>query len=113
MIKFEISDIVAFVRQQSNNAISQSQIDKAVVDIISSAALCYRDASGNNSNTPTEWPLPNGQFWSPGDRQSNLRDASALYKMAADVAEQAGEYERRDDLLEHVDSCAILLSSIM
>lgn len=76
------------------------------------AALCYRDALGEDSAQPPQWPW-SAEWWKPKGRQRNLVRAAALYCAAADVAERAHDYQRRDSLQSHAASCAILLDSIV
>jgi hypothetical protein len=76
------------------------------------AALCYRDACDEATSQPVQWPWDSA-WWKPKSRQRNLERAGALYQAAADVAERAGEYALRDSLREHVNSCSILIDSIL
>lgn len=81
-------------------------------DVLELAAVCYRDAEGPQSEMPAKWPWNEG-WWKPRSRQRNLERAGALYQAAADAAERAQDFRRRDDLLGHVESCAILLDGVL
>jgi len=76
------------------------------------AALCYRNAAGEDCPAPANWPWAI-EWWKPKSRQRNLERAGALYQASADAAERAHDFERRDDLWGHVASCGILLDSVI
>ena len=84
--------------------------DQHGAQVLELAALCYRDAAGDDSAQPAQWPWDTG-WWKPKSRKRNLERAGALYQ-ASDAAERAGDFALRDSLREHVDSCSILLDSI-
>ncbi|MBZ9574562.1 hypothetical protein [Modicisalibacter sp. MOD 31.J] len=99
-------------RQIKEEGWSLSHDDQHGAGVLASAALCYRDASGPDSVMPHNWPW-DATWWKPKSRERNLERAGALYQAAAEVAERAQEYRVRDDLREHVASCANLLDSIL
>lgn len=105
--------LIAAERQRQIEAEGRSpeHDDKQGAEALESAAFCYRDAAGEESAQPPQWPWSD-QWWKPKSRQRNLQRAGALYQAAADVEERAGDYQRRDRLLAHVASCAILLGSL-
>lgn len=100
------------LRQMSEEGWSIQHDDRHGPVVLASAALSYRDAQDANSPQPAFWPW-SPEWWKPKGRQRNLERAGALYQAAADAAERAGDYERRNDLLEHVENCSILLDSII
>ncbi|GJA77761.1 hypothetical protein [Aeromonas caviae] len=91
---------------------TQSHDDMHGADNLEMAALCYRDAINADSKLPAQWPWVR-EYWRPKGRQRNLERAGALYQAAADAAARVGDYKKRKNLLGHVDSCAILLDSII
>ena len=99
-------------RQMSEEGWSNQHDDQHGSVVLALAALSYRDAQDANSPQPVFWPW-SPEWWKPKGRQRNLERAGALYQAAADAAERAGDYERRNDLLGHVESCSILLDSII
>jgi hypothetical protein len=86
--------------------------DQHGAELLELAALSYRDAVGEDSPQPKQWPW-DAKWWKPKSRQRNLERAGALYQAAADVAERAKDYQRRDTLLTLVASCSILLDSVL
>ncbi|WP_181422148.1 hypothetical protein [Halomonas sp. LBP4] len=99
-------------RQIESEGWTPDHDDQHGVEILMLAALCYRDAEGEECTQPSLWPWDT-EWWKPKSRQRNLERAGALYQAAADAAERAQDYRRRDDLNEHVASCAILLDSVL
>lgn len=85
--------------------------DQRGPDELELAALCYRDAADENCELPAQWPW-GPAHWKPKCRSRNLERAGALYQAAAEAAERAGNYSRRDSLRDQVESCAIRLESI-
>lgn len=79
--------------------------------VLENAAFSYRDAAGETSPLPDQWPWE-ATWWKPKSRMRNLERAGALYLAAADVAERNKDYGARDRLKEQAQSCAILLESI-
>jgi hypothetical protein len=79
---------------------------------LETAAYCYRNAVGEESAKPTQWTFSE-EWWKPKSRQRNLERAGALYLAAADTAERAEDYQRRDGLRDHAASYAILLNSVI
>ncbi|WP_216368210.1 hypothetical protein [Aeromonas media] len=100
------------LRQMSEEGWSIQHDDQHGPVVLESAALSYRDAQDASSPQPAFWPW-SAEWWKPKGRQRNLERAGALYQAAADAAERAGDYERRNNLLGHVESCSILLDSII
>lgn len=91
---------------------SEAHDDRHGFNEIEWAAYCYRDASNAESALPDYWPwAPN--VWKPKDRKRNLERAGALYQAAAETAHRAGTYDDKRRLLGQVNSCAILLDSII
>lgn len=86
--------------------------DRQGAEALELAAVSYRDATGADSAPHAQWPW-DPKWWKPKSRQENLVRAGAIYQAAADAAERAGDYARRDSLLEHVASCSILLDSVL
>jgi hypothetical protein len=86
--------------------------DQHGAELLELAALSYRDAAGEDSVQPAHWPW-DSKWWKPKSRQRNLERAGALYQAAADVAERAHDYQRRDSLQTLVASCSLLLDSII
>ena len=82
-------------RQQNDEGWSASHDDQHGFDVLEAAALCYRDASGADSECPTNWPW-SLDWWKPKSRQRNLERAGALFVAASEVAERAGDYAKRD-----------------
>lgn len=76
------------------------------------AALCYRDAQAFEKKCSEQWPFMR-EYWMPESRKTNLARAGAIYRIAADCAEKKADYDSRNNLREHVESCAILLNSII
>lgn len=99
-------------RQMTEEGWTTQHDDQHGPIVLEAAALCYRDAGDANSPHSDLWPW-SPEWWKPKGRQRNLERAGALYQAAADAAERAGDYERRNDLLGQVASCAILLDSIV
>ncbi len=87
---------------------SEAHDDQYGSNVLELAAYSYRDASNADTALPDCWPL-----WKPKDRLRNLERAGALYQAAADVEERAGAYDEKRRLLDQVNSCAILLDSII
>ena len=85
--------------------------DSHGADVLESAAIGYRDAMGDNSPEPDQWPW-DASWWKPKSRARNLARAGALYLAAADVAERSKDYDARDRLKEQAQTCAVLLESI-
>lgn len=100
------------LRQMSEEGWSIQHDDQHGPVVLESAALSYRDAQDASSPQPAFWPW-SAEWWKPKERQRNLERAGALYQAAADAAERAGDYELRNNLLGHVESCSILLDSII
>jgi hypothetical protein len=86
--------------------------DEHGIEVLELAALCYRDATGPDCGQSAKWPWAE-EWWKPKSRRRNLERAGALYLAAAEGAERAQDYARRDSLKEHVASCAILLDSVL
>ncbi|MDU4190293.1 MAG: hypothetical protein E7I01_19555 [Aeromonas sp.] len=99
------------LRQIAVDGWTQSHDDMHGADNLEMAALCYRDAKNADCDLPAQWPWVR-EYWKPKSRQRNLVRAGALYQAAADAAARVGDYKKRDDLMGHVESCAILLDSI-
>ena len=114
MVKMTGSQLIANERQRQvdSEGWTPEHDDQHGVEILLLAALCYRDAAGDSAAQPTLWPWDAG-WWKPKSRQRNLERAGALYQAAADTAERAQDYRRRDEIREHVASCAILLDSVL
>ncbi len=102
----------ARVRQVEVEGWTNDHDDRQGAEALELAAVSYRDAAGPDSAPHTQWPwYP--QWWKPRSRQENLVRAGAIYQAAADTAERAGDYARRDSLLGHAASCSIVLDSIL
>jgi hypothetical protein len=99
-------------RQIESEGWNASHDDEHGPETLELAAMCYRDAVNEESALPAQWPW-SPEWWKPKSRQRNLERAGALYQAAAEVAERAKDYKRRDDLQDHVASCSILLSSVL
>lgn len=99
-------------RQIQSEGWTPEHDDKHGVELLEMAALSYRDAVGEDSVQPAHWPW-DAKWWKPKSRQRNLERAGALYQAAADVAERAQDYHRRDTFHAFVASCAILLDSVL
>jgi hypothetical protein len=100
------------LRQIESEGWTPAHDDEHGVEILLLAAQCYRDAAGEGSAQPTLWPWDAG-WWKPKSRQRNLERAGALYQAAADTAERAHDFRRRDEIRDHVVSCTILLDSVL
>lgn len=98
-------------RQIESEGWTPEHDDQQRIGDLERAAFCYRDASGEGSAQPGQWPW-DAKWWKPQSRQRNLVRAGALYLAASEVAERAGDFERRNHLKDHADSCSILLDSI-
>lgn len=99
-------------RQMDSEGWTSSHDDKHGPETLELAALCYRDAINQETLLPSQWPW-SPEWWKPKSRQRNLERSGALYQAAADVAERAQNYEKRDSLRAHVASCSILLDSLL
>lgn len=97
-------------RQIESEGFTATHDDQAGEATLEMAALSYRDAPGPEAVQPKQWPY-SADWWKPSDRQRNLARAGALYQAAADAAERAGDYARRDALKDQVYSCGLLLDS--
>ena len=98
-------------RQIEAEGWSPEHDDQHGADVLEMAALCYRDAADEGSAQPAQWPW-DAKWWKPKSRERNLERAGALYQAASEVAERSGNYQRRDSLRDHVESCEIRLDSI-
>lgn len=98
-------------RQISSEGWTQEHDDEHGAETLELAAVSYRDAVGEDSAQPAQWPWE-PKWWKPKSRLRNLVRAGALYQAASEVADHAGDYQRRDTLREHVASCSHLLDSI-
>jgi len=99
-------------RQIESEGWTPDHDDQLGIDVLELGAVCYRDAAGPDCLLPSQWPWSE-QWWKPKSRQRNLERAGALYQAAADAAERAKDYRRRDNLLDHVTSCGTLLDSVL
>jgi hypothetical protein len=99
-------------RQMSKKGWAHEHDDEFGADILETAALGYRDAEGEGSEIPENWPW-DISGWKPSIRSRNLEKAGALYLAAAETAERASDYENRNRLNEHVNSCSNLIDSIL
>ena len=99
-------------RQQNDEGWSASHDDQHGADVLEAAARSYRDASGSESECPSYWPW-SLEWWKPKNRERNLERAGALFIAASEVAERAGDYAKRDQLIGQVNCCVILLDSIL
>lgn len=99
-------------RQIDSEGWTHDHDDQRGIEVLELAAVCYRDAVGHESALPSQWPW-SPEWWKPKSRQRNLERAGALYLAAAEGAERAQDYHRRDSLREHVASCAHLLDSVL
>ena len=98
-------------RQIESEGWTAEHDDQLGADVLEQAAYCYRDAAGEGSEMPPQWPW-GAEQWKPKNRIRNLERAGALYQAAAEVSDRAGNYRQRDSLQQHVDSCAMRLDSI-
>lgn len=99
-------------RQIAVEGWSESHDDRHGAGLLEMAALCYRDAQDAETERPANWPWT-PDWWKPKDRERNLVRAGALYLAAASTADRAGDYKQRNSLLGQVESCAILLNSML
>lgn len=99
-------------RQIEKEGWSEAHDDTHGPGALEAAALCYRDAVDEVAEQPSQWPWDSA-WWKPKGRQRNLERAGGLYQAAADAAARAGDYQQRDRLLCHVESCANLLDGLL
>lgn len=99
-------------RQIDSEGWTASHDDQHGPETLELAALCYRDAVNQDTALPSKWPW-SPEWWKPKSRQRNLERAGALYQAAAEVAERAQDYQKRDSLRDHSASCSILLDSVL
>lgn len=85
--------------------------DQVGAEVLERAAWSYREAADEATPQPSHWPW-SADRWNPKDRVENLVRAGALYSAAADTAERAHEYETRNQLRDHVASCALRIDSL-
>ncbi|MEZ8733809.1 hypothetical protein [Vibrio sp. 10N.239.312.D08] len=107
-------ELIASERQRQIDVENWSEVhdDQHGSKVLELAAYCYRDAANTDSDLQDCWPW-SPMLWKPKDRKRNLERAVALYQAAADAAERAGSYDEKRRLLGQVNSCAILLDSII
>ena len=99
-------------RQIDSEGWTANHDDQHGQETLELAALCYRDAENQEVAVPSQWPW-SPEWWKPKSRQRNLERAGALYQAAAEVAERAQDYKKRDSLRDHVASCSILIDNVL